>query len=99
MKLIFFFTFIFNLILFSCSTEPEYMSQGIITGGDSQMCICCGGWFIEIADNVYRFYNLPDKNDINLNEETFPIKVRLSWKKDPNDCLGDEIIILQIEKN
>ena len=99
MKIILIHLFMVLIIMVSCSAEPEYMSEGTIIGGDARMCMCCGGWYIKIMNDTLRFGNLPDKSNIYLNDETFPIKVRLNWKKDPNACLGDEIIILQIEKN
>ncbi len=89
---------IFVLTFLNCSTEPEFMNEGIVIGFDTRECICCGGYFIEIDNDTLRFYSLPDKCILRLNTETLPVKVLLNWKKDPNACLGDEILILQIEK-
>lgn len=74
------------------------MDQGTITGGDYRKCMCCGGWFIKIKNDRYRFYQLPEKSGIDLKEEKFPLEVQLNWEKDTAACLGDEIIILEIEK-
>lgn len=90
------------LFLVSCkkdyTTEPEYRSEGIIIGVDARKCMCCGGWYIKIKNDTLRFGNLPPQSNVNLQNESFPLNVRLVWKIDPNACLGDEIIILNIEK-
>jgi hypothetical protein len=39
-----------------------------------------------------------EQNNIEPENASFPIEVILTWKKDPNACLGDEIIITRIEK-
>lgn len=90
---------IFLIAIVSCSAENElYSSSGTITGIDVRECACCGGYFIEIGEVTYRFFNLPDNSKLNLENPTFPIYVNLDWIKDPNACLGDEIIVLNIEE-
>ena len=87
------------MVLWSCSDDQpsqEFQDQGIITGTDNRFCACCGGWFIDIQDTTYRFMTLPEENDINLEEGNFPILVNLDWEEAPDQCLGDEIIILRI---
>ena len=85
--------------LWFCSEqEDEYASTGIITGIDVRECSCCGGYFIEIADSTYRFYNIPPGSKLNLENPDFPVYVKLDWHEDPNACLGDEIIVNRIEK-
>ncbi len=79
--------------------RDEYMNFGTITGIDMTLCMCCGGWFIEIDNATYRFKKLPDNCDINLYDETFPVFVILNWEEESYQCLGDEIIIRRIEKN
>jgi len=74
------------------------MTEGIITAVDHRLYGCCGGWFIEIDSDTLRFNKLPNKSKLNIHNEILPLKVRLNWKKDLNACLGDEIIIMQIEK-
>ena len=87
------------IIIASCSSEDDlFRSNGKITGIDSRECACCGGYFIEIENITYRFYNLPDNSKLNLGNPTFPIFVNLDWIKDPNACLGDEIIVLNTEE-
>lgn len=73
-------------------------NYGQITGPDMSLCPCCGGWFIEIEDETYRFFNLPENSGINLTNESWPIYVELEWVKDGNGCMGDEIFINSIRK-
>ncbi len=96
----FLFAFTFLLIFFStgCKEEKVWMDQGTITGADYRKCMCCGGWFIKIKEDQYRFYQLPDNSGIDLQEEKFPLEVHVNWKKDTAACLGDEIIVLEIGK-
>jgi len=83
----------------SCSLGEEgSMSNGTITGPDVRECACCGGFFIEIDNVTYRFYDVPPNSELNLMNPTFPIYVKLDWAKDANACLGDEIIVVRIEK-
>ena len=83
-----------TLLTFSgCKREVEFNSVGIITGPDNRMCPCCGGWFIEIEENTYRFYDIPDVNDIDLANATFPISVKLNYSVEGCGCLGDEVVI------
>ena len=82
----------------SCSLGEEgSMSNGTITGYDTRECACCGGFFIDIDNITYRFYDVPPNSELNLENPTFPIYVKLAWTKDVNACLGDEIIVLRIE--
>jgi len=90
---------IITLSVASCSMEEdEFRSSGTITGYDIRECACCGGYFIEIESETYRFFNLPNNSNLNLENPTFPIPVKLNWIKDPSACLGDEILIFKIEK-
>jgi hypothetical protein len=86
------------LFVLSCSTSDDYESNGVITGFDNRECSCCGGYFIEIQDSTFRFYNLPNGSKLNLDNPIFPIYVKLDWQKDPDACLGDEIIVQRIEE-
>jgi hypothetical protein len=74
------------------------MNSGAITGQDYRECACCGGFFIEIQNATYRFYKVPDNSNLNLENRDFPVYVELEWKKDPEACLGDEIIVIRIEE-
>jgi len=83
----------------SCSLGgDDSMSDGTITGYDTRECACCGGFFIDIDNVTYRFYDVPPNSELNLMNPTFPIYVKLDWAKDANACLGDEVIVVRIEK-
>ncbi len=84
-----------TLLLFCCEEDdkPEYESVGIITGEDVRYCACCGGYFIDIEDITYRFFEIPNDK---ISLEVFPVFVKLNWSVDSDPCLGDEIIIEQI---
>ncbi len=99
MKIIIFLSvLIVTLSIASCSSEEdEFRSNGTITGIDIRECACCGGYIIDIDNVTYRFFELPDNSNLNLENPGFPIPVRLNWIKDPNACLGDEIIVYRIE--
>ncbi len=86
------------LILTSCLKDNDFGQRGTITGPDYSLCYCCGGYLININDSTYRFFQLPEQNNINLENASFPIGVILEWKKHPNPTLCNEIIILRIEK-
>ncbi|MGA2822780.1 MAG: hypothetical protein ABSE72_04570 [Bacteroidales bacterium] len=90
--------FIFLLAIMSCKKEKHLMNEGKITGSDPRECICCGGYFIDINKSTYRFYELPENSGIDLKNAKFPICVELDWKKVEPGCIGDEIIIEEIEK-
>ena len=60
--------------------ESGFESEGIITGPDIAMCICCGGYIIEISDSSYHFDFLPASSGIDLPHENFPIHVTLNWQ-------------------
>ncbi len=99
MRLIFLTLTITLLTLTGCRKEIEYQSSGIITGPDYRMCPCCGGWFIEIGENTYRFDRLPENSDIDLQNETYPISVKLNYAVEGCGCLGDEVVIGNIMKS
>lgn len=92
------------LILFAflcCNKEStnDYKSTGKITGADYRMCACCGGYYIQIDSATYEFNSLPDNSNINLQTESFPVKVKLDWQMaDLSGCPGPEIVILRIKK-
>lgn len=72
----------FSLFLLCCAkgSTDHYLSQGIITGPDPRMCICCAGWQIAIDNQTYNFDLLPLDAKIDMEHETFPIPVYLDWQ-------------------
>lgn len=86
---------------FSCTDDEQATVDkevGIITGQDPRFCMCCGGWFIDIGDRTYRFYELPGDSNIDLTDAALPMAVNVVWEADDNACLGDEIILRCAEK-
>ena len=71
---------------------------GSILGVDPRFCACCGGYFIQIGDETYRFYQEPSCSDLALGvtDYAFPLEVWVDWKADPDACLGDEILLEKI---
>jgi len=92
MKKLIVITLILSLLT-GCRKEDKYMDTGTITGTDPRDCMCCGGWFIEIKDTMRRFDQLPADCVIDFNTITYPLKVKLHWKKRDPLCIGDEIIV------
>jgi hypothetical protein len=94
-------TFI-SVFLFSFSScrkpQPEYVWDGTITGPDYRKCACCGGWFITIDNDEYTFWSVPAGSNLDLEKETFPLKVRLDWKKIEEPCLYNRIEVVRIKK-
>jgi len=62
-------------------TTSDFQSNGIITGVDTKMCACCGGWYIQIDNVTYEFETLPADSNIDLQNATFPITVKLDVNK------------------
>ncbi|MBN1599291.1 MAG: hypothetical protein JW894_13435 [Bacteroidales bacterium] len=92
------------MLLSSCSKEDErikYESTGYLIGPDLALCICCGGYIITIDGSVeeYRFENLPDESDLDLNELNLPAPVKLNWHMDRECGSINYIIIEDIELN
>jgi hypothetical protein len=73
------------------------MDSGTITGQDPRDCMCCGGWFIGIKDTVWRFDQVPVECTIDFSLVTYPLKVKVDWKKKDTVCLGDEIRVTRLE--
>ena len=87
--------------LFGCKkpNTNDFQSTGIITGADYKMCACCGGWYILIDNVTYEFETLPAGSTIDLQNETFPITVKLEWKLSTKPtCTYKNINILKIVK-
>ena len=89
---------VFTLSIESCRDETIWMNDAEITGYDYRECACCGGYFIDIADETYRFYEIPEGSSLEINTETiFPISVQVNWHEMENACMGDEIILDDVE--
>ena len=78
--------------------RDSFKSKGTITGLDFAMCPCCGSYFININDTVYRFW--PDssiEHSLNLSQRDLPINVYLDWELATNSCAPDLIDISRIK--
>ena len=78
---------------------PVSGQMGTITGPDFRECGCCGGYFIEIGEEVFRFYDEPYCSDLSLDAANiiFPLDVWVDWKADTAACMGDEILLEKIK--
>ncbi|RMG61052.1 MAG: hypothetical protein D6722_20195 [Bacteroidetes bacterium] len=92
----------FILLFFACLTwvgctpaETTCEDTGLITGLDPRRCACCGGYFIELADTTYRiaYADLPQEVLDALEDQGYPLAVRLDWEPVNDPCLGDEITV------
>ena len=82
-----------------CQKGKDYKSNGIIIGPDIRMCICCGGWYIQIDSLTYEFDSIPRNSNINLQKDSFPIFVKLDWELSTKaGCLNKRITIQRILK-
>ena len=80
----------------SCTTPGEALLIGI----DYRKCASpyCGGWFIEINNDTLRFFETPEKTDIDFNSELeFPIPVDVEWERYDNDW-KDVPDLIRVEK-
>jgi hypothetical protein len=86
--------------MIACTKENDnYKSVGTITGIDYRMCVCCGGWIINIEDVRYLIDSMPKNSSLNLAEETFPITVKLDWQLVSNGCSAfNRITVQRIKK-
>jgi hypothetical protein len=84
------------IVLAGCRKNVECMDSGTITGLDSRDCMCCGGWFIQINDTIRRFDQVPADCTIDFAKVTYPLKVKVDWKKKDTVCMGDEIVLFRL---
>jgi hypothetical protein len=87
--------------LFGCKkpNTNDFQSTGIITGADSRMVACAGTWYIQIDNVIYEFDTLPAGSNVDLQNATFPIMVKLDWQLSTKPaCPDKKIDILKIVK-
>jgi hypothetical protein len=83
-----------------CDHQQEvYRSHAQITGPDYRKCATCGGYFILIEGQQYRFYELPSGSGINLEAEPMPVNVSLNWHLDTLAFAPDIIKVDAIRKD
>ena len=100
------FRFLLIVVFVSCfffiscdkkDPDPFFSDQGTITGRDYGLCVCCGGWFIEINNEPYRFIQVPEESNIDLVYSEFPIEVHLTWFPIESDCFENAITVQSLE--
>jgi len=82
----------------ACKKETTWQTEGTITRPDYGMCPRCGGWFIEIGDATYRFYKLPKLSGVDLEKESLPLNVILTFRKDKDESSINTVHIKRIRK-
>ncbi|WP_298238419.1 hypothetical protein [uncultured Algibacter sp.] len=78
--------------------EGQFESSATISGFDMTLCACCGGWIIDIdgQEPDKRFSELPENSNIDLQNSTFPLSVKLNWSES-NEYCNNGITIESIE--
>ncbi|MFT5724800.1 MAG: hypothetical protein ACI9JN_001923 [Bacteroidia bacterium] len=71
---------------------------GTITQQDFRKCACCGGWFVDVGDSTYRFYEIPTSSGIKMEDEKMPLDVYIEFMQEPERCMPDLIIVNRIKK-
>ncbi len=99
LKIALVFALAIGLICCQNKINDVYQSSGKITGPDLRMCMCCGGWLIEIDHEIYNFESLPSDSPITLEKETFPLLVKLDWKMSGENHCSRWITIGRIKKD
>jgi hypothetical protein len=92
---------IFSILLFflSCNSNDdssvEFDSIGKIVSLDPSECACCGGYFIEINDEVYNYFD-NSSLDIDLSLVNLPIDIKLNWEI-IGECINEIIDISEMQ--
>jgi len=59
-------------------------------------CACCWGWLVSIDGKEYKFDKIPEGSPLNVNNISYPTKVKIEWKDTGGDCRGKLIEVLSI---
>jgi hypothetical protein len=71
----------------SCE-KTQYKSTGTIKGADMAMCVCCGGYFIEIEGIQFRFEKTELPGNFTFSDSQLPLQVELNWEVKAESCSG-----------
>ncbi len=85
----------------SCNgSDAELQSKGTILSLDTSECACCGGYLIEIdgESNIYNIITLPEGNDLNIDNASYPLDVRLNWDQNVSRFCSNQITVSAISK-
>lgn len=69
-----------------------------IIGIDARECPCCGGYFLSIDGNkpVGGPYFFTNTFPGDFQPAKYPLRVKIEWTRDANDCANDKITIKSI---
>jgi hypothetical protein len=98
MKKLIIITGILFLAFSACKKDNTTYDNGVVTGPDMGACACCGGYFIEINNTHYEFWTIPGDCNIDFKNATFPIAVKVEWKKDSIGCKPNLITVTSLRK-
>lgn len=85
----------------SICSERDDLENATMLSIDNRKCSCCGGYFIKIKEDTFRFYYVNAVSFVGLStkDNDYPIDVRINWEIDSNlICLGDEISVTDLCK-
>lgn len=86
------------LAFIACKKDTNTYDTGLLTGIDRGECICCGGYLIEINNIHYQFWTIPSDCNIDFKNATYPIAVKVEWKKDSTGCKPNLITVISLKK-
>lgn len=75
--------------------DGKFQSNAQIGEADMRKCSCCGGYFITIDGQQYRFLTLPANSGINLETDPWPINVQLNWHRETEGPCSNELIVVE----
>jgi hypothetical protein len=75
--------------------DQHFQSKAQIGEADLRKCSCCGGYFITIDGEQYRFLALPVNSGINLETEPRPVNVELNWHREATGNCSNELIVIE----
>lgn len=88
-------------LFFTACIKDEYPAKGVLVGYDPRDCACCGGFFINLDNNMT--FNPNTKVTGSLPAEfifdpsEFPLKVQFAWTTG-GGCLIDNIVVTKIKR-
>ncbi len=89
-----FIILIFSALLVLSCEKDTYQSTGTITGPDMRMCVCCGGYFLDMDGTQYLFEKSELPAGFAFNDDELPLKIELNWKLNTGGCLSFNRIII-----
>ena len=93
-----FIILIFSALLVLSCEKDTYQSTGTITGPDLRMCVCCGGYFLDMDGTLYLFEQSELPDGFTFTDDELPLKVELNWKPKTGGCSGfNRIVISKIK--